>query len=43
MAHSPNSNEPTSGAPQGGIWSPTLAKIYISEITLHPKDLQIST
>ena len=43
MAHSQNPNKSTSGVPQVGIRSPTLFKIYISEITLLPKDVQIST
>ena len=43
MAHSQNLNKSTSGVPQGGIQSPTLFKIYISEITLLPKDIHIST
>ena len=43
MAHSQNLNKSTSGVPQVGIPFPTLFKIYISEITVLPKDVQIST
>ena len=43
MAHSQNSNKSTPGVPQVGIRSPTLFKIYISEINFLPKDVQIST
>ena len=43
MTHSQNSNESTSGVRQVEIRSPTLFKIYISKVTLLPKDVQIST
>ena len=42
MAHSQNSNKSTSGVTQGGIRSPTLFEIYISEITHPSNDVQIS-
>ena len=42
MARSQNSNKSTFGVPHGGIRSPTLLKIYISEITLRANDIQIS-
>ena len=42
MAHSQNSNTSTCGVSQGGIRSPTLFKIYISEVTLPTNHVQIS-
>ena len=42
MPHSRNSNRSTSGVSQGGIWSSTLLKIYITKITLPQNHIQIS-
>ena len=43
MALSQNSNKSTSGVSQSGVQCPIVFKIYIPEITLLPKDVQIST
>ena len=43
MSHSQNLNKSTSGVPQVGIWSPTLFKMYISEINFLLKNVKILT